>query len=103
MLMLMSLPLFPRVLDGELEVCFIDIDWSGQEGEAVYPLFLNGSTIAWPVADPVGKQVLQQHDHHMSKEGVIQLKKIRGVGRVEQHSSPSLPPTTSHGLSFFLL
>ena len=92
--------IFVRVLDGELEVCFIDIDWSGQEGEAVYPLFLNGSTIAWPVADPVGKQVLQQHDHHMSKEGVIQLKNIRGVGRVEAFKSK---PPTSHLSRPFIL
>lgn len=85
--------IFVRVLaDREVEVCFIDFDWSGREGEAVYPLFLNESTIPWHVADPVGKPVLQQHDDHMMKEGIIQLQKVRGVGPAKAFKSK--PPTS---------
>ena len=37
-------------------------DWSGKAGEVCYPPFINAKAAAWPVHDPVGKGILQEHD-----------------------------------------
>ncbi|PRP73428.1 hypothetical protein PROFUN_16701, partial [Planoprotostelium fungivorum] len=46
-------------------VYIIDFDYSGKEGEAKYPYFLNTKDIRWPDGVASGKVITQQHDKDM--------------------------------------
>ena len=49
--------------DGQVDVCFIDLDLGGSEGTVHYPPYLNPKAAKWPVdGDPVGQLILQAHD-----------------------------------------
>jgi hypothetical protein len=63
-----------------LEVKFIDFDWGGLEGEAKYPAFLSPE-ISWPLKDPVGQSITQDHDVFMLKAGLQQLQERREDGQ----------------------
>lgn len=41
----------------QVQVCFIDLDWSGQSGEVQYPIFKSSKEFPWPLGP-----ILQEHD-----------------------------------------
>lgn len=47
----------PNGTTPEVQVRFIDLDWSGQSGEVQYPIFLNSKEFPWPLGP-----ILQKHD-----------------------------------------
>ena len=57
--------LLPRVEDGHaVEINLMDLVTGGEEGTARYPLFLNQG-LQWPIAEPDGKLIAQDHDSCM--------------------------------------
>ena len=52
-----------------LEVRFIDFDWGGKEGEAVYPAFMNKKA-NWAIQNPDCTPITQQHDVDMLQASV---------------------------------
>lgn len=54
-----------------VEVAFIDFDWAGKEGEALYPLSINPSG-GWRTGHmfPAGKRILRSHDRALLTQGV---------------------------------
>jgi len=51
----------PRSGDAKVDVAFLDWDWAGAAGEAVYPPGLS-EAIAWPVGAHVGAVITRLHD-----------------------------------------
>ena len=51
--------------DDRVKVKFIDFDWGGVEGEAVYPPFMNREVERNINADPVGMNITQDHDRDL--------------------------------------
>ena len=46
-------------------VCLIDFDWSGVEGNARYPGFMNHNTVDWPEGASDGAKISKDHDLHI--------------------------------------
>ena len=60
--------------DGTYPLCFIDLDWAGLAGEAVYPPFMNHTHIKWPEGVRTGVPVLAEHDISMAMRSYDLLK-----------------------------
>ena len=52
--------------DGTFPLRFIDLDWAGRAGEAVYPPFMNHTHIKWPSGVTTNAHVLAEHDVSMA-------------------------------------
>ena len=69
-------PLYCRVVDGEVEVRFLDFDWSGCEGADTYPGFMNHQDLEWPLGVHAGQPLKQLHDLQMMQKTIdSQFKK----------------------------
>jgi hypothetical protein len=54
----------PTSKDG-IKIHFIDFDWAGRQGEAVYPMRVNRATVWRPEGASDGKPILVEHDMAM--------------------------------------
>ncbi|KAG1708018.1 hypothetical protein DVH05_024703 [Phytophthora capsici] len=59
-------------------VVLIDFDWSGKDGVATYPPFMN-TGIAWPVGAECGKPLRVAHDEYWFEAIAAELKRFRVV------------------------
>jgi serine/threonine protein kinase len=56
-----------------IKIHFIDFDWAGRQGEAVYPMCVNRVTVRRPEGASDGKPILVEHDIAMVNSLVSSL------------------------------
>ena len=82
--------------DEGLKVKFIDLDWGGVEGEAVYPPFMNRKVKRNITTDPVGINITQNHDRDLLMRS-ISLSPVVQRGSVRPNAIRTRAPVlTSH-------
>jgi len=63
----------PNILVGPgNSVKFVDFDWAGLKGEAVYPPLMNPD-VGWHPDARLGKEILPEHDLYLLRSELIQV------------------------------
>ncbi len=70
------------------EARILDLAWSGKEGRACYPGFLNGKA-NWPLKNPDGKKITQRRDRMQLEQSIKLCEEKAAASRSRQVLPPA--------------